>query len=130
MKKEGKQERGVLLRAATNIHIQVAMDIAWAIRHKSRRTQKNNERRKTGKRCAVEGCDKLPRTGCNGHCLGHLTQEQKDAKNDERKKKGKSCAVEGCDKLPRTGCNGHCLGHLTQEQKDAINDERRKKSKK
>ena len=56
---------------------------------------------KTGKRCAVEGCDKFPQTGCNGHCLGHATQEQKDEKNEEKRKTGKRCAVEGCDKLPQ-----------------------------
>jgi hypothetical protein len=49
---------------------------------------------KTGKRCAVEGCDKFPQTGCNGHCLGHATQEQKDAISNGRKKTGKRCAVE------------------------------------
>ena len=46
------------------------------------------------KRCAVEGCDKVPQTGCNGHCLGHATQEQKNASK-------KRCAVEGCDKVPQ-----------------------------
>jgi len=39
--------------------------------------------------CAVEGCVKLPQTDCNGHCLGHATQEQRDTINDERKKKSK-----------------------------------------
>jgi hypothetical protein len=45
-RKTGKQERGVLLRAATNFHRQVAMDIAWAIRRKSRRMQKTMKERK------------------------------------------------------------------------------------
>jgi hypothetical protein len=76
-------------------------------------------------RCAVEGCDKFPQTGCNGHCLAHATQEQKNAYSDGRNR----CAVEGCDKLPQTGCNGHCLGHATQEQRDALNDGRKKKCK-
>jgi hypothetical protein len=49
----------------------------------------NDERKKTKKKCAVEGCDKKPQTGCSGHCLAHATQEQRDAINDERKKKSK-----------------------------------------
>jgi hypothetical protein len=81
------------------------------------------------KKCAVEGCDKLPRMGCSGHCLAHATQEQRDVINDEQKKKRKKCAVEGCDKFSRMGCSGHCLDHATQEQRDAINDERKKTKK-
>ena len=71
-------------------------------------------------KCAVEGCDKYPQMGYNGHCTAHATKEQIDAK--ARKK----CAVEGCDKYPRTGYNGHCMAHATKEQKDTRNDKRKK----
>ena len=70
-----------------------------------------------GTRCAVEGCNKFPQTGCNGHCLSHATQEQKDAVT--------RCADEGYDKIPQTGCNKHCLSHATQEQKDAFSNEKK-----
>ena len=68
-------------------------------------------------RCDVEGCDKFPDSGCDGHCLAHATPEQKNAFYDGRKR----CAVEGCDKFPKTGCNAHCLGHATQEQRNTCN---------
>ncbi len=71
------------------------------------------------KKCAVEGCDKYPRTGCSGHCAAHATQEQRDSSKDKRKKIAKRCVVVGCDKYPQTGCSGHCKAHATQEQRDA-----------
>jgi hypothetical protein len=108
----------VLLRAVISFHRQVAIDIAWPMRRKSK-----------GKRCAVEGCDKFSQTDCNRHCLAHATQEQKIPISDERKKKGKRCAVKGCNKFPQTGCNGHCFGHATQEQKNEFYNGRKKKSK-
>jgi hypothetical protein len=43
----------------------------------------------TEKRCAVEGCDKLPQTGCNGYCAAHAEQEQLDAKKRRKKEKRK-----------------------------------------
>jgi hypothetical protein len=80
-------------------------------------------------KCAVEGCDKYPQTGCSGHCYAHATQEQRDVTGDKKKKAAKRCAVEGCDKFPVTGCSGHCYTHATQEQRDAIKDKRKKQSK-
>jgi hypothetical protein len=38
----------------------------------------NANKKKKTKRCAVEGCDKYPRAGCDGHCLAHATQKKKD----------------------------------------------------
>jgi hypothetical protein len=41
---------------------------------------------KERKRCAIEGCDKYPLSGCGGHCGEHATQEQRDEKNRKRRK--------------------------------------------
>ena len=37
-------------------------------------------------KCAIEGCDKYPLSGCGGYCGEHATQEQRDEKNRKRRK--------------------------------------------
>ena len=62
-----------MLRAVTNFHIQDAMDIAWAMRCKSRRTQYRTKERKKERGVLLRAAINFQK-GCNGRgCTGEFS---------------------------------------------------------